>query len=301
MTHYNPPKLLKNSHVNTVYSSLLRRISSIDYQREVISTPDGETLDLDWKTFNQKKLIIYSHGLEGSSQGVYIRGMIRHFQYDYDALAWNCRGCGDHSSNPHGFYNSGFSHDLKTVITFVLENKDYQEINLVGFSMGGNITLKYLGENPSSPINKAVAISAPCDLHSSSIELRKKRNLIYNLNFLQSLKPKVYQNPKTKFDQRLKKTMTLYGFDEYFTAPHFGYQNAADYYQQASSVSLLKNITIPTLILNAKDDMFLGPKCYPSASGKLHTLYPDHGGHLGFVSSNQSYWSEVQVGQFFLS
>src|SRR5690349_18377924 len=159
---YSPPLFLFSPHLETIFPALLRRVDLKSYTRERITTPDNDFLDLDWLKQDSHKLVILSHGLEGNSTRPYIKGMAKAlFEEGYDILAWNFRGCSEEMNKQLRFYHSGATDDLDVVVKHAAEKK-YDEIFLVGFSLGGNLTLKYLGEQASSSkIKKAVAISVP--------------------------------------------------------------------------------------------------------------------------------------------
>ena len=197
---YSPTKLYVNGHIETIVPALFRKVKGIKYQRQRITTPDDDFLDLDWMKCNSnpsqensKKLVIVSHGLEGNTSRSYIHGMVKAFHSKgYDVLAWNFRGCSEEMNKQLRFYHSGETTDLDFVIEHA--EKNYNQIHLIGFSLGGNVTLKYLGEkkhNLNPKIKKAVAISVPIDLKSSCMEISKPFNWPYSNRFLRSLKDKI--------------------------------------------------------------------------------------------------------------
>jgi uncharacterized protein len=303
---YDPPFFLFNAHLETIFPSVTRRINDIQYERERITTPDDDFLDLDWVRGGSKKLVIISHGLEGNSTRAYIRGMARaFFGFGYDALAWNYRGCSDEMNKQRRFYHSGATDDLDTVVHHAIDQKKYEEIYLIGFSLGGNITLKYLGERQPDPIiKKAVAISVPLNLHTSCEKISLRSNWVYSNRFLKSLKKKVKTKAALRNDidiTNIDKLKTLREFDDAYTAPLHGYKDAIHYYTECSSIRFVKNITIPALIINAKNDPFLSEDCYPSEMLKDHPYVifesPERGGHVGFIQlgKNGLYWSEARA------
>jgi predicted alpha/beta-fold hydrolase len=227
----------------------------------------------------------------------------------FDVLAWNYRGCSGEMNNQPRFYHSGATDDLHEVVQHAIATRNYHHINLIGFSLGGNLTLKYLGEQwpELNKISQAVAISVPLDLTSSSMELAKPKNWIYTQRFLKSLKRKIIdKRKKMNFPLAINfnSIATLIDFDDQVTAPLHGFKNALDYYAQSSSLQYLRNIKCKTLIINAKNDPFLSPACYPEPENPLiSVLYPDHGGHVGFTlfNSNGLYWSEIETVKFFLA
>lgn len=297
---YKPPYLLFNRHLETIYPSLFRKVYLPPFRRERIVTPDDDFLDLDWLTQGSDRLVIISHGLEGNSQRPYIKGMAKaFFNNKYDVLAWNYRGCGEEMNKKLRFYHSGATDDLDVVVNHALPK--YKSVFLVGFSLGGNLTLKYLGER-SINIKGSAVFSVPLNLHSSC---HKISDTIYADRFLKSLKKKVIDKSKLMEGidiAGIDKIRTLIDFDDRYTAPIHGFKDAVHYYQSCSSLYFLKDIKVPTLLVNAKNDPFLGDDCYPTGIGNpsLHTEYVDRGGHVGFAMFTQNglYWSELRALQF---
>jgi predicted alpha/beta-fold hydrolase len=307
---YTRPFLFFNAHVETIYPSLIRKVQLQPYQRERIATSDNDFLDLDWLKQKSSRLMIISHGLEGNTQRPYIKGMARAgFQHGYDILTWNYRGCSEELNKALRFYHSGATDDLATVIDYAHSLGQYKQILLVGFSLGGNLTLKYLGETrirPSS-VTKSVTFSVPLDLHTSCEKISKPSNWIYSQRFLRSLRKKVTDKSKIirELDARgLEKIKTLREFDDHFTGPIHGFKNALDYYHQCSALRFLEGISIPSLIISATNDPFLSTECYPHAlvKGLSNVAFesPQHGGHVGFTqfSKNGLYWSEQRAIDF---
>ena len=309
MDTYSPPAILFNRHLETIYPSLFRKVNSpTRLETERIATPDDDFLDLDWYRQGSSRCVIVSHGLEGNSSRAYVKGMVRAFvQNGYDALAWNFRGCSGEVNRQLRFYHSGATDDLGTVICHAAKN--YDQIFLVGFSLGGNLTLKYLGEpHMSTTIKKTVVFSVPINLYASCLEIAKPGNWIYTRRFLTSLKRKVKQKALLRKDlntEKLNQVNSLLDFDNYFTGPIHGFRDAIDYYTQCSAINFMANIHVPTLVVSALNDPFLSPECYPSAQFRshpyLHFDFPEHGGHVGFSLFNQNglYWSEMMALSFF--
>jgi len=208
------------------------------------------------------------------------------------------------------FYHSGATDDLDLVVRHAQRN-GYTEIYLIGFSLGGNLTLKYLGErNSSSEITKAVVFSTPLDLHTSCLKISKPGNVIYSARFIKSLKNKVIQKSKLIPGLDLKgieRIDTLISFDDRYTAPLHGFDSALDYYNKCSSINFIESITLPTLIVNAQNDPFLSELCYPVSKVKNHPWVkfenPRYGGHVGFAQfdKNGLYWSEERALSFLTS
>src|SRR6266516_1916044 len=184
---YRCSRLLSNGHLQTLMPSLLRRVSLSAYRRERIETPDGDFLDLDWAKNGSQRLAVLAHGLEGDSKRHYMLGMVNALtKRGWDAVAWNARGCRGEPKRVLRFTHSGATEDLDTVISHIMSNYDYSEMALIGFSLGGNLTLKYVGERGSllnSRIRAAVVFSVPCDLESGSAQLAKPMNQLYMRRF----------------------------------------------------------------------------------------------------------------------
>lgn len=307
---YKRPRILFNNHLETIYPALFRKVRPIPFRPERIDTPDGDFLDLYWAAHEGEQLVIISHGLEGNVLRPYMLGMARAFFLNgCDVLAWNFRGCGEEMNRRLRFYHSGATDDLHVVVKHA-EEKGYRHINLVGFSLGGNITLKYLGENPpeSIPVRKAVAFSVPMDLHTSCQKISLSQNAIYSQRFLRSLKGKILRKARLMQGldiSHLAGVRTLIDFDDRYTAPIHGFKSALHYYESCSALRFLDNIRTPTLVVNARNDPFLSAECFPTPKqGSFLTLEtPEQGGHAGFTqfSKNGLYWSEEKAVKFITS
>lgn len=304
---YRPPHLLFNRHLETIYPALFRKIEHNGHVPLSIKTVDDDFLELDWyKGYSQQNVVIICHGLEGDSVRPYMKGMARAFNLGgWDAIAWNYRGCGRKMNLKKIYYHSGATYDLEEVVNFA--QKKYTRIFLAGFSLGGNLVLKYLGERPRKNILGAAVFSVPMDLYGCSREMEKQHNQLYSRRFLRNLKKKVVAKRSLLHDEyplaQLQKVKTLYEFDELFTAPLHGFKDARDYYDKCSSLHFIKNIQAPTLIVNARNDPFLTPDCFPESETKNHgNVYLEitaKGGHVGFSVFNQPvYWSEQRAVDF---
>ncbi len=303
---YRPPLFLSNGHLLTIYPSLFRRVADIRYRRERLVTPDDDFLDLDWIEKGNDRLAIISHGLEGSSERPYVRGMARALSgAGADVLAWNFRSCGGEMNRQPRFYHSGAIDDLETVVRHACSLKRYKRIDLVGFSMGGNQILLYLALRKSAlpeELFSAVVFSVPVDLAASAAKLASAANALYMRRFMRHLRQKIRQKallfPGQLDTEGLDRLKTFLQFDDRYTAPMHGFKDARDYWARCSSLPLLTRIEHPTCLINALDDPFLTPECFPRDAAqknpRLMLLTPAHGGHVGFVSFNKEklYWSE---------
>jgi predicted alpha/beta-fold hydrolase len=192
---YQAPRLMFSGHLHTVAANFRRPAADVVYRRERLTTPDGDFLDLDWSPLGSSSLVLISHGLEGSSRRPYVLGMVRAFnRAGWDALAWNFRGCGGQINRRLRFYHSGATEDLGAVLDHALAGGRYRRAALVGFSLGGNMTMKYLGEMGSQghrALVGGVAFSVPCDLACGAQRSELKQNRIYMHRFLKMLHEKV--------------------------------------------------------------------------------------------------------------
>src|ERR1044071_2340706 len=308
---YRCPRLLSNGHLQTLWPNFLRRVRPLLYRRERIQTPDGDFLDLDWAQKGSQKIAVLSHGLEGDSKRHYMLGMVVALvKNGWDAVSWNARGCSGETNRVLRFTQSGATEDLHTVLSHVTSANNYSRIALIGFSLGGNLTLKYLGERShelDSRIKAAVAFSVPCDLQAGSIQLAKPMNWIYMQRFLVSLYIKIRAMMKVvpgKIDDRgYGRLRNFKDFDDRYTAPIHGFKDAEDYWRKCSCKQFLENIRVPTLLVNAGNDPFLAQECYPVEEARenscLHLEIPSTGGHVGFgFNSGGEYWSETRAVPF---
>ncbi len=295
--------------MQTILPVLLPRRIDLPMTRTRLELDDGDFLDLDWAQSRRDRLAILSHGLEGNISQKYIRGMARTLlDAGWDVLAWNFRGCGTEPNRLLRAYHSGDTGDLAAVIAHAAT--DYARIALVGFSLGGNVTLKYLGEAPPHPaVVAAAAISVPLDLASSARKLDELRsNRIYVRRFLASLiqkmEAKALDFPGKISTDSIRAIRSFQEFDDRFTAPLHGFRDAADYWTRASSRQFLPHITIPTLILNARNDPFLTTASLPlpeaEANPSIFLEVPESGGHVGFLDFARGVqpWSERRVARF---
>mgnify|MGYP006276622911 CR=1 FL=1 len=307
---YNAPFFLRNGHLQSIYPVLFRKIDASFYERERIDTQDGDFLDLDWSRAESDTLAVISHGLEGNSRRAYVTGMAKALnQGGWDVLAWNYRSCSGEPNLRLQSYHNGATEDLSRVIRHAKKQKAYKEIALVGFSLGGNLSLVHLGRDTVDPnVTKAVVFSVPCDLKSSAETISKPSNTIYMRRFLKLLHEKIRAKmelmPGRIDDHGFEKIKSFRQFDDRYTAPIHGFKDALDYWKKCSSKQFLHSVKVPCLIVNAADDPFLPEECYPvkeAAQNPYITLeIPKSGGHVGFIEFNPQnrYWSEKRAVSF---
>ncbi len=306
---YRARGIFRNAHINTIYPAIFRKVKGLCYERERISTRDGDFLDLDWSPVGSKKLALILHGLEGGADRPYVRGMARYFnRKGRDALGLNFRGCSGEPNRKLRSYHVGETNDLRRVLAHCIDNRKYESIVLIGFSLGGNVLLKYLGEQPEEvppEVRAGVAFSVPCHVESANREIDRWHNWPYRQRFMGSLNAKILEKAQL-FPQRVSIPHPLprdFGtFDDVFTAPIHGFRDAQDYWAQNSSLQFLPKLARPALLVSALDDSFLSSKCYPFELAKGHSRLfletPRQGGHVGFVSRGETYWSEHRAYEF---
>ncbi|MFC3852529.1 YheT family hydrolase [Salinispirillum marinum] len=284
-------------HLQTIIPSLFRRVTQPSDPVE-IPLPDGDRLVADYysvgKPAAETPVIIIAHGLEGHSQQPYVTGMARAAQANgWAVIGWNFRGCGRADNLTPKVYYAGCSEDLDAVVTWA-RVQGHQRIMLSGYSMGANVTLKWLGEQGGQAIERGVVAaavaSAPVDLEGCADTLGKPSNWLYRKRFVRDLSTRLRRKAErfpNHFDlTQLNQVRTVRDFDEFYTGPLQGYANAAEYYAACSAQRFMWDIMVPTLVVNAVNDPFLSPSCFPLEQAATHSqLYfeaPESGGHVGF-------------------
>ncbi|MEC9341010.1 MAG: alpha/beta fold hydrolase [Pseudomonadota bacterium] len=309
---YRSRGLLKSGHLQTVLPTLLRAVPEVRYQRTRLTLRDKDFVDLDCSSVTSDRVAVLCHGLEGSTDTHYMRGMTRALnRAGWDVVGFNFRGCSGEPNLQPRFYHSGATDDLAEVVDAVTSRRALTHLALVGFSLGGNLVLKYLGEArgdyPPS-LAAAVAISVPCDLGECATRLGALQNQVYARRFLRHLKNKVRDKarhlPGLIDLTPLPTIHSIEAFDEHYTAPLNGFANARDYWMRCSSRYFLDRLASPVLLLSAANDPLLTPACYPvdvaRRSDRLTLEIPPHGGHVGFMQhpTDGRYWHEQRAVDF---
>ena len=316
MTLYRAPRWLPGGHAQTIYPLLIKPEAPA-FRRERWETPDGDFIDTDWKETSpadtvSRPLLVLFHGLEGSSNSHYARTMM-HAMTDigWDGIVVHFRGCSGEPNRLPRAYHSGDSVEVDWILRRLKTRFSTRPLYAVGFSLGGNALLKWLGEQEASAqkiVEAAAAISAPFDLAACGHHLARGFNHVYTRYFLNTLKPASLAKLKRfpgLFDERsLRRARSLYAFDDLVTAPLHGFAGADDYWYRASSKPWLPGIRVPTLLLNARNDPFLPAHALPLArqvSGTTLIDFPQEGGHVGFVSGSmpgELSWMQQRVLRF---
>lgn len=309
LTPFNNPWFLRGGHAQTVWPSFFRKVETrIQPKAWQTNTPDDDVLAGDfYEPEDAAAIAVICHGLEGHARRPYVLGMVQALtQAGFAVLAWNYRSCGGTMNKQARFYHSGATDDLQAVINQLPGDANWP-VYLVGFSLGGNLVLRYLGEQGSrvsSRIAGAGAISVPLFLADGADHLNQGLSKLYIHNFLKSLEAKIKEKaplfPGVYRTEMLGQLRSLRDFDEHFTAPIHGYANADDYYARASAGFLLNDICRPVLLLQALNDPFLPHSCFPKSNNRLITnCFVPQGGHCGFVQAgNELSYADISIRDF---
>jgi predicted alpha/beta-fold hydrolase len=305
---FRPAWWLPGPHLQTLFPSLLRRRRLPPLTRERLELPDGDFLDLAWTERTAGSIVLVLHGLEGSLESHYTGGMLGVLAREgYNACLMYLRGCSGEPNRLPYSYHSGKTDDLDFVVRTIQKHLPGRPLDIIGFSLGGNILLKWLGEQgQAASARTAVAISVPFDLNQAALQLEHGLSRIYQYHLVKKLhgtaRRKARRHPLPWPVERISELGTFRRFDNEITAPLNGFRDVDDYYSRSSSKPYLKSIQIPTLLIQACDDPFLPARALPQNDdlGSSVTLeLSARGGHVGFVTGNNplhpQYWLEQRV------
>jgi predicted alpha/beta-fold hydrolase len=291
---YRAPTWLPSGHLQTIYPALCARKPAVAYRRERWDSCDGDFVDIDFVDGDLgKPFVVLFHGLEGSSDSHYARSLMAALA----ARGWSgavphFRGCSGEPNRAPRFYHSGDAPEIDWIVRRLRERAT-GKLYAAGVSLGGNALLRWLGESQHQAeiVDAACSVSAPLDLARGGESLSSGLNMLYTRMFLQTLKPKclakLEQFPGLFDREALLSARDLYAFDNVVTAPLHGYRDTDDYWDRASAKHILHDITVPTLVLNARNDPFLPAIHLPrTASNAVRLEYPEHGGHVGFAAGS---------------
>jgi len=312
-TAYRAPFWLPGGNLQTLYPALLAPHPRIEWRRERWNTPDGDFIDLDWTTApsaSTAPLIVLFHGLEGSSNSHYARALMDNaVRLGWRGVVAHFRGCSGEINRLPRAYHSGDSAEIDWILRRLRAQSTGSALFAAGVSLGGNALLKWLGEQGDAAhavVGRAAAISAPVDLMAAGYALERGFNMLYTRNFLSTMKrkslAKLARHPGLFDPGKLRAARTLREFDDLITSRLHGYDGVDDYYTRASSKPLLAGITVPTLLLNARNDPFLPDAALPAPrelSSAITPAFPDAGGHVGFPDARGfSAWMPQTVLEF---
>jgi uncharacterized protein len=315
MEPFEPLRWLRGPHGQTVFGTLFRRGPRLRLRRERWELSDGDFLDVDrLEGRDGAPLLIVLHGLEGSASSHYVRGLLaRAGDRGWRGMALNFRSCSGEQNRLLRSYHSGETGDLSEAIRRARSESPGAAILLAGCSLGGNVVVKWLGEQGAQAnVQAAVALSVPFDLKlcARALDAEGAMEFVYRTRFLRSLKHKALEKAR-RFPQldvpRIRAARTLFEFDEAVTAPMHGFADAEDYWAQSSSGPFVPRVRVPLLLVSAEDDPFIPPGCLPRAAATANPcvaleVYP-HGGHLGFVAGPHLpwFWAEWRAAEFLAS
>ena len=303
------PRLHFNSYLETVLPFLTTRIYQVDYKRERLELPDGDFLDLDWMKQGSSKLMLLTHGFEGNTRDPYMEQSASFFsQQGFDILLWNLRSCSGELNRLPRFYHHGDADDLSQVIDHAVHSGAYDEIILVGFSLGGAISLSFLARNMSgSPISGAIVLSVPLDVAKTSERIRKRWNkLLLEKNF-GKIKTKVLQKAEQFPDlidvNQVAAISNLNDLNQEVLLSLNGFSSLESYYHQWNALQFLPEIKLPTLIINAQNDPLLSENDFPyelcEKSEWEYLETPRYGGHVGFAKNVKGkHWYLTRMQEF---
>jgi uncharacterized protein len=315
-TDFSPAWWCRNRHLQTMWGPIFRR-ERLAFRRERVRLPDGDFVDLDWvdaRAPTSAPLLLVLHGLEGSSTSHYVLGMLA----DARARGWrgvslNFRSCSGELNHLPRFYHSGDTGDFDAVLRLLASREPELSVGVVGVSLGGNVLLKWLGEQGAGAPNAVrggVGISVPFDLTPCARELdRGFAKVVYTANFMRTMRRKVVEKAR-RFPgfvdvTATRRARTFSAYDDAVTAPLFGFADARDYWRRASCRPYLARVARPALAIHAADDPFIPPDALPTPaelSPHVRLVVTAHGGHVGFIEGRWPWrngsWAERRALDF---
>lgn len=308
---FKPAWWLYNGHLQTIWPVLTRRKLKVKTQRERLELPDGDFIDLAWTGPEGSPIILVLHGIAGCLDSPYAQGILHTItECKWRGLFMHFRGCSGCPNRLARFYHSGETGDLNFLINEIRRREPNTPLAAIGFSLGGNVLLKWLAENTEqNPLAAAVAVSVPFELKKAATRLNKGLSKFYQWWLLRELRQLVkgkFQHSPSPIDfGNIDKLRSFLEFDDKVTAPLHGFADGNDYYHRASTRNDLKQIHVPTLILQALDDPFLTPDANPNfkeLSQHITLELLDSGGHVGFIAGTLPwqpvYWLENRIAQY---
>lgn len=305
---FRPLSWLPGPHLPTIWASACRRLPALTPRHERFELADGDFVDLAWNQADAGPLVVVLHGLEGGIESRYARGILAALgAAGFRAVLMHFRGCSGEPNRLARAYHSGDTGDIAEVVRALAERDSEGVFALIGYSLGGNVVLKWLGEcGAAAPVHTAVAISVPFDLAACADRLNTGFSRFYQRRLVRSMQDKYRRKfsamPSPLRIDRLEELDTFWRYDDAVTAPLHGFDGVHDYYAQSSSRRYLRDIRVPTLILHARDDPFVPPAAIPTAAelGPPVTLeLTPTGGHVGFIGTSSGdaagYWLERRI------
>jgi len=311
---FRAPWWCRGPHLQTLWPHLFRHRPRPRYRRERLELPDGDFLDLDWLgPATPGPLVVILHGLEGSSSSHYVRALAHGLAArGLASVVMHQRGCSGEPNRLARFYHAGETEDLRLVLEHCRRRRPAGRLYAVGYSLGGNVLLKWLGQAQDTLLDAAAAVSVPFRLDYGARRLEKGVSRLYQAHLIRGMKRSVARKrrrmPHPVDPDTLSRCRTFEQIDTCLTAPLHGFQDAWDYYARSSCRQFLASIHTPTLIVHALDDPFMTPGAVPDASElspAIRLELSGHGGHCGFVAGTlpwrPRYWLDKRLPEFILS
>jgi predicted alpha/beta-fold hydrolase len=323
---YAPARWLRGAHAMTVFASVARVFPRPRARRERWELPDGDFLDVDryLPTGHPERgavpdedapVVVVCHGLEGSSRAPYVRGLVAvALTRGLAAAALNFRGCSGEPNRLPRNYHSGDTGDLAFAVERLAAERPGRAVLLAGFSLGGNVVVKYLGERGDAvpgEVRGGAGISVPFDLERSARALDRPGfwTRVYRDRFMRRLRAKALDKarrfPGAVDGRAVARARTFAEFDELVTARIFGFASAEDYWRRCSSGAFLRGVRRPLLALSSLDDPIVPAASIPVAAARANPLVTlettDAGGHVAFVAGSPfwpSFWAERRAVEF---
>jgi predicted alpha/beta-fold hydrolase len=309
-TDFKPAWWLRSPHLQTLWPVFFKKRHELDLLPEQVELDDGDFIDLCWSKKDSEKTVLILHGLEGDINSHYINGIIHQLERaGYRPVLMHFRGCSGRINRLARAYHSGETGDLATIVEHVRKVTGHYPYAAIGYSLGGNVLLKWLGETSgNNPLKKAVAVSVPFLLHDAAARLQLGVSKIYREHLLRSLRKtyiKKFTKIKSPIDVDVDQLKSFWDYDDKVTAPLHGFDGAQDYYDRCSSRQYLGGISVPTRIIHSVDDPFMFATTAPAVaelSPDIDLLLTSGGGHVGFVSGTSPlhpvYWCEERTVEF---
>jgi len=304
---FKPAWWLRGAHAQTIWSSLLRRKPRLNIEWQRVELSDGDFIDLAWSGPKDGKTVLLLHGLEGNVNSAYAMGLMHALkQRGYRSCLMHFRGCSSEPNRIPKWYHSGQSEDPQHILEFLRDQMGIEVYAAVGFSLGGNVLLKWLGEQGAAmPLERAAVMSVPFRLEQAAQRMDKGFSRLYQQHLISSMQQK-YKKKFTSISSPLAVDIdtlnNFWQFDNQVTAPLHGFKDVHDYYARASSRQFIPKIRVPTLILHAFDDPLMYSHTPPLPEELPENVWLEltaHGGHVGFIGGMipglANYWGERRL------
>jgi len=314
---FKPAIGLRDGHSQTLFPSFFRKLDDLDYDIEIFELSDGDFVECYWynKEAEDAPIVVIFHGLEGSYSSPYVKGIMKALKKSgYRVVLMHFRGCATKENRLARCYHSGETNDAKEFISHIKNRFNDTPIFAIGYSIGGNILLKLLGEyGDNSPLKSAVSVSAPMELSLCADKMNRGFSKIYQFHLMKHLKKSLLAKYKVHDmksiigidENRVKNMKTFWEFDNIYTGPIHGFKDAKDYYNKSSARGYLYRIKTKTLIIHSLDDPFMTPEILPTydeVSSSVDLEIYKNGGHVGFISGTilkPKYWLEDRIIEYF--